>query len=196
MSNVGVNKLFLQLSKSSKYLYRHSVLNLIETCRQYSVIKNLSVVIQFHAYCDNKASYITYKCTCTIFFVLNNPNYIAIRSFLQEQLAMSQATTIEVLCNVEKLEQNLREYAERPITNWSEDCECRPEVAEIANGLKETIKKHRQADNLQIGGLSSAPSCKRLSHAVPSATSSPRHARSFDAGTQTTFESHNRQSNG
>jgi hypothetical protein len=130
------------------------------------------------------------------FVVLNNPNYNAIRSFLQEQLAMSQATTIEVLCNVEKLEQNLREYAERPITSWAEDCECRPKVAEIANGLKDTMKKHRQADNLQIGGLSSAPFCKRLSHAVPSATSSPRHVTTCDVEIQTTFESHSRQSNG
>jgi hypothetical protein len=43
------------------------------------------------------------------------------------------------MLNVNSVEQQVREYAEKPVISWSGDCECRQQVSAVADFLKRFI---------------------------------------------------------
>jgi metal-dependent amidase/aminoacylase/carboxypeptidase family protein len=51
---------------------------------------------------------------------------------LQEELVVSRRLTAELMLNMSSVEQQLRKYAEEPVSSWSDDCECKEQVSAVA----------------------------------------------------------------
>jgi len=66
---------------------------------------------------------------------------------LEEELAVSKTFTSDLMLNVISVEQQVREYAEKPIIRWSDECECRQQVSAVADFLKRFIITYRDAKN-------------------------------------------------
>jgi hypothetical protein len=58
---------------------------------------------------------------------------------LQEELAVSRRVTADLMLNMSSVEQQLRKYAEEPVSSWSDDCECKQQVSAVADLLKKLI---------------------------------------------------------
>jgi len=64
---------------------------------------------------------------------------------LEEELAVSKTLTSDLMLNVISVEQQVREYAEKPIIRWSDECECREQVSAVADFLQRFIITYRNA---------------------------------------------------
>jgi len=62
---------------------------------------------------------------------------------LEEELAVSNRWTSELMLNVNNVEQQVREYAEKPVINWSDDCECRQQISAVGDLLRKFIITER-----------------------------------------------------
>jgi hypothetical protein len=62
---------------------------------------------------------------------------------LEEELALSKRLTADLMLNMTSVEHQVRKYAEKPIINWSDDCECKQQVLAVADLLKKIIVTHR-----------------------------------------------------
>ena len=58
---------------------------------------------------------------------------------LEEELAFSKRQTADFMLSITSVEQEVRKYVEKPIINWSDDCECRLQVLAVADLLKKFI---------------------------------------------------------
>jgi len=65
---------------------------------------------------------------------------------LEEELAVSKRLTANLMLIMKSVEQQLRKYAEEPVINWSDDCECKQQVSGVADLLKKIITE-RDASN-------------------------------------------------
>jgi len=65
---------------------------------------------------------------------------------LQEQLAVSERFTADLMLNINSVEQQVRNYAEAPVINWSDDCECKQNVSAVADMLKTFITMEKDAN--------------------------------------------------
>ena len=64
---------------------------------------------------------------------------------LEEELGVSNRLTSELMLNTKSVEQQVREYAEKPVISWSDDCECRQQISAVGNLLKKFIMTERDA---------------------------------------------------
>jgi hypothetical protein len=58
---------------------------------------------------------------------------------LEEELGVSNRLTSEMMLNTKSVEQQVREYAEKPGISWSNDCECRQQISAVGDLLKKFI---------------------------------------------------------
>jgi hypothetical protein len=58
---------------------------------------------------------------------------------LEEELAFYKRQTADFMLNITSVEQEVRKYVDKPIINWSDDCECRLQVLAVADLLKQFI---------------------------------------------------------
>jgi hypothetical protein len=66
---------------------------------------------------------------------------------LEEELAVSKRLTADLMLSMKSVEQRLRKYAEEPVNNWSDDCECKHQVSAVADLLKKIIITERDVNN-------------------------------------------------
>jgi hypothetical protein len=71
---------------------------------------------------------------------------------LEEEVAISKILTSDLMLNVNSVEQQVREYAEKPVINWSDECDCRQQVSAVADFLKRFIITDRDAKNSKKEG--------------------------------------------
>ena len=64
---------------------------------------------------------------------------------LQEQLAVSERFTADLMFNINSVEQQVRNYAEAPVNSWSNDCDCKQKVSAVADLLKTFITMEKDA---------------------------------------------------
>ena len=64
---------------------------------------------------------------------------------LEEELAVSNRLTSELMLNVNSVQQQVREYMEKPVINWSDDCECRQQISAVGDLLRKFIITERDA---------------------------------------------------
>ena len=64
---------------------------------------------------------------------------------LEEKLAVSNRLTSELMLNVNSVQQQVREYMEKPVINWSDDCECRQQISAVGDLLRKFIITERDA---------------------------------------------------
>jgi len=64
---------------------------------------------------------------------------------LEEELAVSKTLTSDLMLNVISVDQQVREYVEKSVSSWSDECECRQQVSAVADFLKRFITTYRDA---------------------------------------------------
>ena len=65
---------------------------------------------------------------------------------LEEELAVSKRLVTDLMVNVKSVEQQVRKYAEKPVINWSDDCECKQQVLAVADLLESFIIMERDVE--------------------------------------------------
>jgi hypothetical protein len=73
---------------------------------------------------------------------------------LEEELAASKRLTADLLLNMNRVEQQVRKYAEEPVTRWSDDCDCKQQVSAVADLLKKFVITERDAKNSKADATS------------------------------------------
>jgi hypothetical protein len=65
---------------------------------------------------------------------------------LEVELAVSNRLTSDLMLNGNSVEQQVREYSEKPAISWSDDCECRQQISAVRDLLKKFIITERDAE--------------------------------------------------
>jgi hypothetical protein len=66
---------------------------------------------------------------------------------LEEELAVSKRLTADLMLTINSVEQQVRKYAEEPVSRWSDDCECKQQVSAVADLLKNFVITESDAEN-------------------------------------------------
>jgi chromosome segregation ATPase len=92
---------------------------------------------------------------------------------LEEELAVSEGLTADLMLNINSVEQQVRKYAEEPAILRADDCECKQQVSAVADLLK-NLSAHR--------GTQISPSQKPHLAGTPKLTAKPKQKQTAGRG--------------